>query len=167
MDPNETLRELRELAPYADGYGSPEGWLERGGEVFKALDDWLARGGFLPEAWQAPTAATSAGLADTDRAEYRLALRFERAIGDDEALDRFFSMNAERQRLARLLAHEVILEVAEERAQLEASMSAAVTEQFLSNLRRQLEGVGPDPTGVPQGFTPEGWARLNQKRAGL
>jgi hypothetical protein len=55
MDPNETLRELREAV---SDYRDP---MRRSGveyaaatvvEKFAALDAWLTQGGFLPDAWQ-------------------------------------------------------------------------------------------------------------------
>ena len=53
MDPNATLTELREAAR---GYWTaPPTDTEEAGlrvvELFEALDEWLTRGGFLPEAW--------------------------------------------------------------------------------------------------------------------
>jgi hypothetical protein len=44
MDPNETLQQLR------DEFEGGE--FECAAELFEALDTWLCRGGFLPEAWQ-------------------------------------------------------------------------------------------------------------------
>lgn len=65
MDPNETLRRLRQLAEYGrqlerpdaaagDGYGGYT-WRQLAheqAELFQALDEWLMRGGFAPKAWQ-------------------------------------------------------------------------------------------------------------------
>lgn len=42
MDPNVTLSRLRELADNNDVE-----WAN----LFESLDDWLSKGGFLPEAW--------------------------------------------------------------------------------------------------------------------
>jgi hypothetical protein len=49
MDPNETLRRLRELARRDSDHPvySPE-WPE----LFQALDQWISRGGLLPDAWR-------------------------------------------------------------------------------------------------------------------
>jgi hypothetical protein len=53
MDPNATLAELRELV--ADPTPADAGlWgirLERMSELVEALDGWLCKGGFLPDAW--------------------------------------------------------------------------------------------------------------------
>lgn len=50
MDPNENLREQKELAEYlvnrADATKA-----ERLAELVLALDEWVANGGFLPERW--------------------------------------------------------------------------------------------------------------------
>ena len=57
MDPNATLRELRELLG-GDHSGSldPETAsmddLCRMEELWQALDQWIGRGGFLPDAWK-------------------------------------------------------------------------------------------------------------------
>lgn len=57
MDPNETLKILRELSAYAL---APEPWddsIDAGetaiqlAEHFQALDEWIQRGGFLPAGW--------------------------------------------------------------------------------------------------------------------
>lgn len=57
MDPNETLRELRESVRRAqraaDGDSNDaeiEAWQEAGEKIL-ALDEWLSRGGFLPDDW--------------------------------------------------------------------------------------------------------------------
>jgi hypothetical protein len=55
MDPNEILARLREaLSDYRNSDGSESIWtaLESVAELFEALDGWLSRGGFLPDAWQ-------------------------------------------------------------------------------------------------------------------
>lgn len=51
MDPNETLRQIREITESNDpGFRSDmQSTLE---SLVDALDDWLSRGGFLPVAWQ-------------------------------------------------------------------------------------------------------------------
>lgn len=50
MDPNETLRRLRELAERELNAPDPDNadWAE----WFQALDEWISRGGFLPDAWK-------------------------------------------------------------------------------------------------------------------
>lgn len=56
MDPNETLAELRKAVSdmyAADPVSASES--EAGSRVehaFSALDSWLSRGGFLPDAWK-------------------------------------------------------------------------------------------------------------------
>jgi hypothetical protein len=59
MDPNKALRQLRNAVDYyRRGYGGKLGAENReellAGLVdeFEALDGWLTRGGFLPEAWR-------------------------------------------------------------------------------------------------------------------
>lgn len=48
MDPNETLREIRELV------GSTNtSELLRLAQLVDAMDDWIVSGGFLPSAWGA------------------------------------------------------------------------------------------------------------------
>jgi len=52
MDVNATLAEIRKLAN-----GDPEGWItshdaDRLAELILALDEWLKKGGFLPNDWQ-------------------------------------------------------------------------------------------------------------------
>lgn len=52
MDPNETLVELREAISLYDG--GPDHDYEAAGRfmnAFEALDEWLSKGGFLPDAW--------------------------------------------------------------------------------------------------------------------
>lgn len=50
MDPNATLAQLREginaLDKRVDRYV-----LDRAVEMFQALDEWLSKGGFLPDDW--------------------------------------------------------------------------------------------------------------------
>jgi len=57
MDPNETLKRLRELlggesscSAKADGGLRCDDWSDVQ-ELFQALDQWLSKGGFLPKAW--------------------------------------------------------------------------------------------------------------------
>lgn len=52
MDPNETLREIRELI--ALHIESARGDYARLLELCEALDGWLSHGGFLPREWAAP-----------------------------------------------------------------------------------------------------------------
>ena len=67
MDPNVTLNEMRELAQrllhsesYPGAIGTDQGaasaakrWSDgyRLAELFVALDEWIVKGGFLPESW--------------------------------------------------------------------------------------------------------------------
>ena len=46
MDPNATLQLLREQFANGDYFSA--------GITFAALDDWLKRGGFLPNDWRVP-----------------------------------------------------------------------------------------------------------------
>jgi hypothetical protein len=53
MDPNANLKEMREIAKtilsgeeYDTGYDAV-----RLAELVEALDEWITKGGFLPEAW--------------------------------------------------------------------------------------------------------------------
>lgn len=53
MDPNANLTELRKLvANNIDREFVSDHDTARMMELFDALDGWLTRGGFLPEAWQ-------------------------------------------------------------------------------------------------------------------
>lgn len=62
MDPNATLALLRAL--YVEGAegGSvdPRDTVEEFHEAFHALDSWLSRGGFLPDAWESEADFTGA-----------------------------------------------------------------------------------------------------------
>lgn len=54
MDPNETLRQLRELMSTpllrnTEEYGA---WIDQVTVKIEALDEWLSNGGFLPAAWE-------------------------------------------------------------------------------------------------------------------
>lgn len=52
MDPDETLRELRALAARVQAeQRMSQGDVERGAELFSALDGYLSSGGFLPVGW--------------------------------------------------------------------------------------------------------------------
>lgn len=57
MDPNEALRMLRDAySRWEDTIGALSGPAIDAGSDLRdaavALDEWLSRGGFLPEAWQ-------------------------------------------------------------------------------------------------------------------
>lgn len=49
MDPNETLKRIRRLTASAD---LSDDELEELVTLVKALDDWISKGGFLPDAWR-------------------------------------------------------------------------------------------------------------------
>lgn len=49
MDPTQTLSDIRELAAHDDPGDVAEALVER----VEALDQWMSRGGFPPEQWQA------------------------------------------------------------------------------------------------------------------
>ena len=51
MDPNAALKEFREIQERFNREEADEADLERAMDLFGALDEWLSRGGFLPEAW--------------------------------------------------------------------------------------------------------------------
>ncbi|AGT12989.1 hypothetical protein KAYACHO_85 [Mycobacterium phage KayaCho] len=52
MDPNATLNELRALcARVSADQRLSQADVERGAELFTALDEWLCRDGFLPTDW--------------------------------------------------------------------------------------------------------------------
>lgn len=53
MDPDATLRELRELAARS-AFDADDAI--RFAQLVEALDGWLSRGGFLPKAWAVPRA---------------------------------------------------------------------------------------------------------------
>lgn len=50
MDPNEALRRIRELVRPGAERDDPDG--SELSELVAGLDEWLSRGGFLPEAWR-------------------------------------------------------------------------------------------------------------------
>jgi hypothetical protein len=54
MDPNETLRALRELVEqvYGDDEGDVNDQLEDFAGYFESLDGWISKGGFLPRDWR-------------------------------------------------------------------------------------------------------------------
>lgn len=49
MDPDANLAELRRLTQTAD---LSDDELERVVVLFRSLDEWISRGGFLPRAWK-------------------------------------------------------------------------------------------------------------------
>lgn len=52
MDPNACLREWRELYKQLNSCdGMSQEALNRLGELSESLDEWMSKGGFLPEAW--------------------------------------------------------------------------------------------------------------------
>lgn len=55
MDPNETLRELREAIRRGDDMLTIA-------ELWEALDEWLSKGGFFPAKWMTHDTARRAGL---------------------------------------------------------------------------------------------------------
>jgi hypothetical protein len=53
MDPNANLAEQRRIAlSILEG---DDGDAERLAELVQALDEWLTKGGFLPDAWRVPS----------------------------------------------------------------------------------------------------------------
>jgi hypothetical protein len=52
MDPNETLKQLRELFAKVDTKVLDMQEFERARELFLALDKWIVNGGFLPDRWR-------------------------------------------------------------------------------------------------------------------
>jgi hypothetical protein len=51
-DPNANLAELRSLAPMILSGSFEAHDAERMAELIEALDEWLTKGGFLPDAWK-------------------------------------------------------------------------------------------------------------------
>jgi hypothetical protein len=179
MDPEEALRQARQAAHtlMQSAPGSDPAAIANIADLlasaFTDLDEWLTKGGFLPAAWRAPIARVNDELVEPDRAETRLVDRFERALADDEELDRRFGTDAqaraERSRLARLLAREVICEIAEERALIERMLRSAVVQNFMDQAATRLAAEPPVAIRFaqpPPGFTKAGWDRLNEKRQG-
>lgn len=62
MDPNATLKRIRELVEAVlDHDLDDRDALDAAGylaDAVQALDQWLSKGGFLPEAWRVPTDRT-------------------------------------------------------------------------------------------------------------
>ena len=50
MDPNAALEALRQLVKQVYSGARTDPWLFA--EHFENLDEWLSKGGFLPEAWK-------------------------------------------------------------------------------------------------------------------
>lgn len=59
MDPNDTLNHLREVVKWWNEGDADASDLERAVESFEALDEWISRGGFLPDAWRPVTGIES------------------------------------------------------------------------------------------------------------
>jgi hypothetical protein len=59
MDPNANLAELRRIVERHANSEASEGDYSRALDLVEALDDWIARGGFLPSDWQAQQKATA------------------------------------------------------------------------------------------------------------
>jgi hypothetical protein len=75
VDPDETLRELLELA--TDGEPEADGQ-ERMGELILALDAWILRGGFLPGRWDRTPQASRDALGGYDqKADVAIPLRLK------------------------------------------------------------------------------------------
>lgn len=51
MDPNETLRRIRELIMDLPNYAPGDEPAAELAVLFIDLDEWLSKGGFLPSAW--------------------------------------------------------------------------------------------------------------------
>lgn len=62
MDPNETLRLLRETATLVlTDSGKDRADSVRLAELAEALDGWISKGGFLPAAWARPASTGPEG----------------------------------------------------------------------------------------------------------
>jgi hypothetical protein len=81
MDPNETLRQLREaVAAYrtADSHGDAESRADVAETVvsrFEDLDQWLSDGGFLPGAWNNRVRELEADVARLEDEKMELGFR--------------------------------------------------------------------------------------------
>lgn len=51
MDPEEALRQIRELANPDNCFDARDCYLELA-ELVRGLDEWITRGGFLPADWK-------------------------------------------------------------------------------------------------------------------
>lgn len=58
MDPNETLNRMRTITSREAEWDNLT--LAELAELFEAMDGWLTRGGFLPEAWCSPSTELAA-----------------------------------------------------------------------------------------------------------
>lgn len=54
MDPNATLKSLREKCEEIFGWDAPESDAHEIAELVWSLDSWLTMGGFLPKRWDHP-----------------------------------------------------------------------------------------------------------------
>lgn len=55
MDPNETLRQLRDVLGFGAhviNFDEAKRVIDAVSENFEALDEWLSKGGFLPTDWE-------------------------------------------------------------------------------------------------------------------
>lgn len=52
MDPDSTLAALRQITDKSFPEGLDDNEISTVVNLFIALDEWLSKGGFLPEAWQ-------------------------------------------------------------------------------------------------------------------
>ena len=70
MDPDESLRQIRRLTRETAvddiGYDEAVDSLNELIECVQDLDEWLGKGGFLPDAWADPTPAAEAGSSTID-----------------------------------------------------------------------------------------------------
>ena len=97
MDPNANLDELRELVTNLIEHGDRDGThfladrrddVMRVLELFTALDEWLVKGGFLPDRWLNPACDAivkelpnlTITVTAEERKEARQALVYERAL---------------------------------------------------------------------------------------
>lgn len=149
-DPNELLGRLRAAVKAADGatYGA-----RRFAEVFAQLDEQLTGGGLLPADWRPPFMQDAVHpQLDQRRARHRLESVLDRAIRDDDELDRATmgatrdSASPLRERLIRLLSWAIIQELEAEQRQVQA---------MLADLARRNTPVLPPelrPNDPPVGF---------------
>lgn len=141
MDPNETLKRGRTAAQAvndAPNLVEMEHEAETLAEAFVSLDEWITKGGFLPKPWEPPMTTMDV---DAGRAIRRLETAFDRALRDDERLDRFFGRTAhweEREQVIRLLSRAVVETVEQERQAVERMLQSGATRLFLDNLRAAL-----------------------------
>lgn len=55
MDPNETLRKLRAMVTAINNDRGASGREDHTAQLFIDLDEWLTKGGFVPNDWYHPT----------------------------------------------------------------------------------------------------------------